>query len=255
MSSDLQNKMLNYEPEPPKGFWNRIEAALQEEALETPLTEKLLQYQQKPAAHVWDQISSQLDGTDKKVIPFPKRMGRYMAVAALFILAITGGIYLYNRDSSKGDDMNVSRAAPLHEQGNSTQPSSLAATDDDQPAVETLATKETGRKNAIAMNRQNPRKIRTTASMGMSPEAALPEYVDTRKSIEFTNIDDRYMVYSDRDGRAVRLPKKLFDAFSCIEEDLTCKQRIQGLQEKLATTVLTSDFTGILELINNLNDN
>jgi hypothetical protein len=63
------------------------------------------------------------------------------------------------------------------------------------------------------------------------------------------------MVYSDGDGTAMKLPKKLFDFITCVREDILCKQEMQQLQQRFASTVLTTDFTGVLEVLKTLKEN
>jgi hypothetical protein len=63
------------------------------------------------------------------------------------------------------------------------------------------------------------------------------------------------MIYSDGDGNAVRLPKKIFSAFACPTEDIKCKQRLQQLREKFAESAMTADFTGLLQILKSLQEN
>ena len=62
-------------------------------------------------------------------------------------------------------------------------------------------------------------------------------------------------MYSDGDGNAMRLPKKLFDFISCVKEDVSCKQEMQQWQQQFAAAVLTTDFTGVLEILKTLKEN
>ena len=63
------------------------------------------------------------------------------------------------------------------------------------------------------------------------------------------------MIYSDDDGNAIRLPKKIFSAFACPTEDLICKRRLQQLREKFAASAMTTDFNGVLQILKSLQEN
>ena len=71
-----------------------------------------------------------------------------------------------------------------------------------------------------------------------------------------TNIPlEKYMVYSDGDGNAMKLPKKLFDFITCVREEVVCQQQMQQLQQRFALTAMTTDFTGVLDIVKNLKEN
>jgi hypothetical protein len=53
----------------------------------------------------------------------------------------------------------------------------------------------------------------------------------------------------------MKLPKKLFDFITCVKEDITCKQEMQQLQQRFASSVLTTDFTGVIEILKTLKEN
>jgi hypothetical protein len=65
---------------------------------------------------------------------------------------------------------------------------------------------------------------------------------------------EKYMVYSDGEGTAIKLPKKLFDFFSCVKEEAECKMQMRQLQQQFASTS-TTDFGGVMELVKKLADN
>jgi len=67
--------------------------------------------------------------------------------------------------------------------------------------------------------------------------------------------NDKYMIYSDGDGNAIRLPKKIYSAFACQTNDFICKQRLQKLRQKFAASAVTTDFTGILQILKSLQEN
>lgn len=61
-----------------------------------------------------------------------------------------------------------------------------------------------------------------------------------------------FMIYSDEDGNAMKLPKKLFSLVNCPNGDDSCKERILNMQQKLSSASIASGFTGILEMLRQL---
>jgi hypothetical protein len=93
--------------------------------------------------------------------------------------------------------------------------------------------------------------LKSTASI----ERVVPQYAERTNAIDYSSTDDKYMIYSDGDGNAMRLPKKLYDAFACNTDRITCKQKLKKLQEQVAASAMKTDFTGILDMLNNLQEN
>jgi hypothetical protein len=83
----------------------------------------------------------------------------------------------------------------------------------------------------------------------------VPKIAKRNTVIAFNEDDEKYMAYSREDGNAVKLPKKMFDALTCPTKDVGCLQRIKQLQEKIAASALFADFTGVLDILNNLGEN
>ena len=79
----------------------------------------------------------------------------------------------------------------------------------------------------------------------------MPRQVDKEALFNFSSLND-HMVYSDGDGNAMKLPKKLFSLVNCPDGDGSCKERIHQLQQKLSSTAMTADFTGILDMLRQL---
>jgi hypothetical protein len=86
-------------------------------------------------------------------------------------------------------------------------------------------------------------------------ESFLPKQAERNEMISSSVSPDKYMIYSDGDGNVVRLPKKVFSAFACADQDIICKQRLQQLREKFASSAMTADFTGLLEILKSLQEN
>ena len=253
MSSELQNKMLNYQMDPPEGFWSRIIAALDDESA-AGLSKKLYGLEQIPAPHVWSNITNELD-KEKKTIPFYKRTIIRYAAAAILLLGFFSIVFLLNKkadlvtltDVPKKDSQQISPSPGL--QNNETikkQPEEIAA---DRNRKEKHSNSTI---NTIAYRRKS--NGFASASL-VNINAFIPKKAEHKKSLDFTTVVDRYMIYSDNEGHAMRLPKKMFDSFSCIDEEAICKLRILNLQRKIAATAITSDFTGMLELLSNIKEN
>ena len=68
---------------------------------------------------------------------------------------------------------------------------------------------------------------------------------------------DRYMIATTDDGNPVRLPKKVYSAFACPDDELTrqaCELQLTLLQQKMSAS-LTTDFAQFLDLLKNLQEN
>src|SRR4051794_29587547 len=91
MSNQIQNKLLQFEEQPPTGAWNEIAAALDSGAA-NQFAEKLYGFEQAASQNVWTKINDQLSDHDPKIIPFFKKYSRPLkystAIAALVVLAV-----------------------------------------------------------------------------------------------------------------------------------------------------------------------
>jgi hypothetical protein len=246
MSNELQHKMYNYEVQPPVESWNRIVAALGEEVT---LAERLKKFEAVPPATVWNKIETEL-GTETKVISFRrKNFIRYAAAAILFALIVLSGTFLLknngNNDTAPQSNPTNINTTLTDSDGSSTQSSTVTNERD-------LAHNTADRQ--IAYNHK-PKRLSVSKFVSRLQQINAPEKIEPERKISFDNTVDRYMIYSDGDGNAMRLPKKLYDAISCVQFDISCKDRMQGLQQKIANASVTSDFTAVLEMLNNLREN
>ena len=259
MSNQIQHKLSNFEVPPPANAWNEIEAAL-DSGVNHSFAEKLYSFEQPPNETIWQKIYAQLGGKNlspARVVPFYKRYGRALkystAVAVFVVLAIVTSLFISKRTVS--DVANINN---LPEQTNSSINS--------QPVQNPQESKQ------ISIDRLNTHKrgghIRLSASKNavwLGPEPTLrsiasaqrvvPQYAERTSAIDYASHVDKYMIYSDGDGNVVRLPKKLFDAFACPTDKVTCKQKIKKLQEQVAASAMSTDFTGILDMLNKLQEN
>lgn len=244
MSSELQHKLLNYKPSPPQGAWENIVTALDEGKFSS-LPEKLFAFQQEPPSHLWSKIAIRLN-TQKKIIPFYRQNVVKYAAAAILILAVFGTYLIMNKKTDQAPLTSI----PKNETPQTT-PSTNFPNEDKitrKPEATVVVKKHDKHISRIAY------RPHITASL-INIGAIAPAKTAHKKNLNFNKAVDRYMIYSDDEGHAMRLPKKMFDSFSCIEEEAICRLRILNLQRQMATTAVSSDFTGILELINNLKEN
>jgi len=73
--------------------------------------------------------------------------------------------------------------------------------------------------------------------------------------IETSTLLDRYIIFSKSSGDAFRLSRKLYHLFKCSDTDENCKENIEAIQQRMADPSLmaSADFSGVLDLINNMN--
>lgn len=246
MSNELQQKMYNYDVQPPVESWNRIVAALAEEG---SLAERLKNFEAFPPATAWNKIEAELGTEETKVISLKRKNAlRYIAAAVVFALIVFSGTFLLennkNNDTvSQSNATNKNTAVTSSERLNT--PYSTTANQND------LIHHSADRQIAYT----KPKRIAVSKFIARLQQITAPEKVEPQRKISFDNTVDRYMVYSDGDGNAMRLPKKLYDAISCVQFDISCKDKMQSMQQKIANASFTSDFTAVLEMLNNLKEN
>jgi hypothetical protein len=259
MESSIQNKLSNYEPVPPDVVWNRIAAALDENE-EHLFSERILTFTTPPPSGTWEKISRILDvnKVPAVVLPFYKKYRRPLkytgAAAAIAFFAILTSLLISKKTISE---------VPL-------QPSIVA-----KEALKTNTPGERSQEDADENSRSNTQsfasairtpadRIKKTNLLGIQSQSTgslalldniLPKTVQRKNSITSDSRTEQYMIYSDEEGNAVRLPKKLFDAFACPVEQVSCKQKLKRIQEKIAASAQSADFTGILEIVKTLQEN
>jgi hypothetical protein len=83
----------------------------------------------------------------------------------------------------------------------------------------------------------------------------IPEQAKEKAIIASSYPIDKYMVYSDDQGNAMRLSKKLFELISCVKEEVVCAEQVQQMQYKIANYITTNDFSGLMEMLRNMKEN
>ena len=249
MSNQLQNKLMHYEVQPPEGVWNAIATSLNEE-FSPALTERLYNFEAIPSPTVWNNIDVELyrrPVVKGKVIPFYikyRRPLKYSGAVAIFsFLAVLTSLLISKKTESELPAQNVASQTT----GKTSKPASTKeeATIGVQDTERTIAkvnkpkSKETGRNKMAAVFEDN----------------FLPQYAQKSETTSSNLPADKYMIYSDGDGNAIRLPKKIFSAFACPTDDFICKERLQQLREKFAASAMTADFNGLLQILKSLQEN
>jgi cytoskeletal protein RodZ len=251
--SQLQNKLLNYEVQPPEGVWNKIAASL-DETVSVSLSEKLYHYKEEPSSKVWDKINTRLDRVKEqsKVIPLfvkYRRPLKYSGAVAIFIfLAIMTSLLISKKTESELPEHNAVSSSTVLKKDTSK-------TDSKETNSTTANTEKNNSENSIAKSKISRTGSGSNQNSFSFAENFLPKQAERNETVSSSLSSDKYMIYSDDDGNAIRLPKKIFNAFACPTDDLACKQKLQKLREKFAESAMTADFTGVLQILKSLQEN
>jgi len=254
MSSNLRNKLSAYEANPPERVWENIASALDHQKPGS-YSKRLLAYEVSPPPGIWSKIQSrinQLEKYDPGVIPFYRKYSKPLKYSGVAAIIITFGII---------GSLLISKKTVSEVPANQTVLQAQPASNDFKAPEDVPINKRFTVNSGISMRpgilqERIARQIQSATGNTMALlEHVAPKFAQRNQAINFSTPSDAYMIYSDADGHAVRLPKKMFDVFVCPNDQLTCRQRLQKLQEKIASSSVTSDFTGMLEMLNNLQEN
>ncbi|MFN2437587.1 MAG: hypothetical protein ABR503_00200 [Chitinophagaceae bacterium] len=230
MSTRLQNKLLQYQVNPPDKIWNSIDSSLNEEFT---CADRLYNFEQQPSSFVWNKLSNQLDDDSLSLgntILFFKRYHtplRYIGAAAIIaIVAIT--ITLFVNKDAVSDELVYHPVA----KENITQPLKIN---------EGLQEKVEESQDQVIVNDTKPQSSQLNLS--------------TKSS--------RYLTVANQKGKTVRLSQKALKVFNCadniasINTSRRCKENIQSLQQKMATSLVSpsGDFAGLIDMIKRLDEN
>jgi hypothetical protein len=208
MSSQLQNKLFNYEVRPRKEVWDDIATSL-DETISPSLSEKLYRFQETPSPAIWQKIISKLDvplAERSTVVPFHIRYRRPLkysgAAAILIFLAVVTSLLISKRTESEVPANNIvinqsiTEKDTLKAPNNSKETTSIASTGKNHP------------ESFIARSR-SPRVKEYPSQNSISlAENFLPKQAERANMISSSLNTDKYMIYSDDDGNVIRLPKK-----------------------------------------------
>lgn len=255
MSSDLQNKLFHFEANPPGGVWNKIADALDADT-ELEFPQRLFNYQEQPPVQLWKNIEASLEEPETaiKVIPITryKKPLRYVAAAASIIAIIFLATTFTNKKTGAGAVIGGTETV-------TTNQSSILPSN--EPRIADNSNKNSTPLSSTADEEQERNQQRKRALASIRPQnifrsfafsqRLFPKKADKEELFDFSDLNS-YMVYSDGDGNAMRLPKKLFNLVHCKDGDNSCRERIRELQQKMAAGATTTDFGGILEILRQL---
>ena len=258
MSNDLQHKLFHFESDPPKEVWSRIVESLDAEAEQT-FPHRLFTYEEQPPAGSWEKIEAEISEPAIKVVPITKfsKPLRYVAAAASIIAIVFLAINLANKNTATGSVIggtetvtttNQSSIIPLN------KPNTVVVPDEEQKQAPSVVVPEgTTARTKEVINRRTPASIRPQNHLSAFAfsQGFIPETASKESHLDFSGME-KYMVYSDGDGNAFRVPKKFLHLVYCEDGDDRCKERIRQLQKKMATAAATTDFGGVLEILRQL---
>jgi hypothetical protein len=256
MSDQLPNKLSAFAADPPPGLWEKIEASLQEQAEFGRLPQRLYAFEATPPSDIWTIVRQELDRA--QAVPFFQRFRRplrYGSIAAAFILvAVTVSLLLVSKktisEGNAGALLTTKERIVTTEVARPTQ----APKDpyhNDPPDERNPATVSRTQRFWHLLKRA---PLSVSAAIPSTSDLPLPAEAPPRQIVAEDASSEAYLIYSDGDGHAMKLPKKLFDVFHCGQQDETCKMRLRNLQQKIATSAFSNDFTGVLELLQHLNE-
>jgi hypothetical protein len=252
MSSDLQNKMEQWEVKPPAEAWNKIAASLDSDE-EYVLFQKLSSFESQPPQHAWANIEAALaEDQPVRVVSFyqkHKRAFQYSGVAAALIIAVLLVSLMVSRPSVSNElaqQSSVQSVPQISKTPSSADHqnirTSMSAFADSQNSSETVAQAP----SHTTANHPEPNSRKASKINGNSD--AIADWKPANGSLE-----NRYFVHTNNKGEAVRFSSKLYDLFECSEEwtATECAQQIRLWQQKAATSSLyaSADFTGVLEML------
>lgn len=256
MSSQLKNKLLHYEVQPPERVWSKIAASL-DENISLSVSEKLYQYEEEPSTKVWQSIVAELEmpvREEAKVVPFYIRYRRplkYSGAVAIFIfLAVITSLFINKKTESELPPKQTATTATIKKD------SSKPGENSKEKNSATQAPQKNKPEHLIARSKVSRERQEEAQNFNATSfESFLPQQAEKNDIVSSPVSSDKYMIYSDEDGNVVRLPKKIFSAFACPTDDAVCRQRLQQLKEKFAQSAMTADFTGLLQILKSLQEN
>jgi hypothetical protein len=244
MDRPLQQKLQQFSATPPEGAWNKIADALD---VEGDYVSRLAQFEAEPPAHIWETVEANLqqEATPAKVIPFSTRFRRpmrYAAVACFIAVVLMTVTLTVKRTEAGAIEANSETTVPTKKQTLSNtipEPKSNAAS----PVIVKTKEKESDNKQPYPQ---------TEKGKSAPVAQAIKNETTTRFTKPVYSSLNKYVVFNDGDGKLRKVSKKLVGFINCQDNDLKCKQRLQQLRQKMAASVMTTDFTGLLETLRQL---
>jgi len=232
MNNNLQNKLQEFSATPPDGVWQKIASGIDDYPL---FAERLGLYEENPAAGVWESIEKDLDEFNPaKIVPLSirfKKPLRYAAVACFLALVLVTVTLTVHRTEAGAIDPGSNTTVP----SNTSAASSGETNKNAQGIASSEETKSGNKKNRFTSDSIIP----------FSTERSVD------RNVAYSSLNN-YVVFNDGDGRLRRVSKKLANFVRCGDTDVACQQRLLQLKQRLAAKAMTTDFTGILEMMRQL---
>lgn len=255
MSKQLQHKLFHYHAQPQADVWDKINVALDENS-NHQFPEKLFQYEITPPPFIWESISVVLNKNETPAALFRKRLikpFRYIAAAA----ALIGIAVLVSLLINKKSVLEEVTLSPVIKQNIS---SPIIPANTEKRTNSFIENSGHNKSNELVFTNTRKGFIKKALPLyAHSPVIALQELTDHvvthNYPIETSTRLDRYIIFSKSSGDAFRLSRKLYHLFACSDTDKNCKENIEAMQHKMADPALmaSADFSGILDLIRNMN--
>jgi hypothetical protein len=228
MSETFQQRLSGFEAAPPEKVWEAIAAALDNEP--ASFADKLRSFEAAPPRRAWDAIESSLNkSANTPVVPLTRSFRPYLRYAAM-AAAIFAAVIVFNLFSQKAESDSVAIV-----------PTTTTVHPDTPVTVAADPQKTTARPDAS-------RRVETRATpTPVTASAKQP---------------NRYMTVANTAGQTVRLSRKVYPVIDCARKTEAstwsrCKENIQALQARMATTVggAAGDFGGLMDMIKSLEEN
>ena len=249
MDSNLQNKLQEFSATPPEGVWEKIADVLD---AHEGYGGRLYHYEEQPPTITWRQIEENLAEatTPGRVVPFMTRFKkplRYLAAASLIgVLLVTITLTVRHTEAGAlrpGSNTTVPESAPASAAGN------VAEQAEKNPVPETVSS-EFGEGSSKTDPQETAHHNNNHDDVLAGGEQKTP--AKTSRSAGVYSSMNNYVLFTDGDGRQRRVSKKLADLVKCKDGDGSCQQRLRQLRQKMAASAMTTDFTGILEMLRQL---
>lgn len=255
MTESFKHKMQQWAPKPPQEVWEAIEARLDEQL---PFAQKLYEFEATPPAAIWEKIAEQLPAKNEGAVVRKLKWTKWAAAAAVLFVVITGYYFLNPRKDLAPLTVSTGSVLPVPKQETDEVPQTQH---NQTPSANNIAVVTSGTEQSVAKSTHPRHSFSRLKELAMDDERAIvstsfiPDHVTSTSSIAFSDVVEKYMVYSDDDGNAMRVPRQLFESISCIRDEIACKKKKALLQAQLAATTLSTDFTGVLEMLSHLKEN
>lgn len=262
MTESFKKKLQDFAPEPPKSVWEGIVSRLNDSPV---FADKLAGYEATPPAGAWKAIVQQLDQKEKEPLVRIIRPNRYAAAAILLIVAGITYFSLFQQEPVQAITTTQAVSPVPFPNSNPAPPVSVSSGDNDiarQPSPadksEEAYANQDKKQTALAHLSGEPDHHIPESALGFADENSdklfIPSHAAPTRRLLLSPTADRYMVYSDGQGNAMRLPRHMFDYVACITNELDCKKRIAQLRSKAAAITMSTDFSGVLEMLAKLDE-